>query len=125
MDANEEKSRLLFQLPVPVSFRCLGTGCDAIEYSTEVDRIFQNGFVISSPRVLKVGSSLALKLRLPPEGSGGFYHYMRCAGRVVQKQFVKDGTFGYKVEIESCTLPVEEATSLPLWLHRRNRLSSR
>jgi hypothetical protein len=48
MDANEEKSRTLFQLPVSVSFRCLGTGCDTIEYSTRVVSIFQNGFVISS-----------------------------------------------------------------------------
>lgn len=125
MDGNEEKSRLLFQLPVPVSFRCLGTGCDAIEYSTEVDSIFQNGFVISSPRVLKVGSSLALKLRLPPEASGGFYHYMRCAARVVQKELVKDGTFTYKVEIETCTLPVQEATSSPLWLRQHAGPSSR
>ena len=106
MDANHEKSRLLFQLPVPVSFRCVGIGYDAIEYATHVVSIFQNGFVISSPCVLRAGSSLALKLRLPPEVSGGFYRYVRCTARVTEKQLLKDGTLAYKVEIETGTLPV-------------------
>jgi hypothetical protein len=104
-DANEKQSSLLFQLPIPVSFCCLGFGEDGFEYSTRVISIFQNGFVISSPRKLRVGSLLSLRLRLPPEFARGPFREMRCTGHVAAEQSLKEGELGYKVELDSNALP--------------------
>ena len=78
---------------------------DGFEYATQVISIFQNGFVISSPRRLPIGCLLSLRLRLPPEFVSGPFGEMRCTGHVVGEQSLKDGALGYKVEIESATLP--------------------
>jgi hypothetical protein len=55
---------------------------------------------MTSPLRLGLGSYLSLSLRLPPEVSGGSFSEFRCKGRVVHEQSMKDGTFGYGVEME-------------------------
>lgn len=88
------------QLPIPVSFRCLEFGSDTIEYATETISIFHNGFVLSSPRKLRVGSLLSLRLRIPTEISGGLFRETRCTACVALEQRLKSGALAYRVEIE-------------------------
>jgi hypothetical protein len=89
------------QMPIPVSFRCLETGSEEIEYTTRTVSIFHNGFVMSSPRRLRVGGLLSLRLRVPPEISGSPFIETRCTGYVKAEQKLKDGSLGYRVEIET------------------------
>jgi hypothetical protein len=104
-DAKEKESALLSQLPIPVSSCCLGFGEDGFEYSTQVISIFQNGFVISSPRKLRIGSLLSLRLRLPPEFASGPFREMRCTGHVAGEHSLKGEELRYKVELDSSALP--------------------
>jgi hypothetical protein len=91
---------LLSQFPVPVSFWCLELGSDLFEYSTRVLSIFPEGFVITSPRRLKRGSVLSLRLRVPSDEYDGTYFESRCTGCVVAEQRLKDGGVGYKVQLD-------------------------
>lgn len=95
---------LFFQLPVPVSFCCVGFDADGYEYATQAVSIFQNGFVISSPLKLRTGSLLALRLRIPPDTSG-LFREERCTACVTGEQPGKDEELAYKVEIETASLP--------------------
>ena len=104
MNSNDQQS-LFSQLPVPVSFCCLDFGSDGYEYATKAISIFQNGFVISSPRKLRKGSFLSLRLRIPAESFEGEFPEMRCTAYVVGEQALKDGGLGYRVEIETAALP--------------------
>lgn len=88
------------QLPIPVSFSCLDIGSDMVEYATKTIGIFPNGFVMSSPRRLRVGSMLSLRLRAPAEIPGSPFRESRCTGFVVSEQKLKNGALGYRVEIE-------------------------
>jgi len=96
----------LEELPIPVSFRCLDPGTAAIDYATQVFRIFQNGFVITSPRKLRIGSLLSLRLRIPLELEDGVLRELRCPGRVVAEEARNGGELQYRVEVENATLPV-------------------
>jgi len=98
--SNDRRSPF-FQLPFPVSFRCLEP-LDTAEYSTEAVSTFQNGFVISSPRKLSTGVAVLLTLQI--RISGGHLQMMQCTGRIVSEQTLKDGKLGYKVAIEGADL---------------------
>lgn len=99
MSGNSNHRSLLFQLPVPVSFRCLDCDLDEGELATQVVSIFQNGFVISSPRKLRAGCLVSLRLRVPT--ATGLFQETRCEGRVISEQTLKEGGLGYRVEIET------------------------
>ena len=99
-------SSVFNHLPIPVSFRSLDVGHKFVEYSTCLISLFQNGFVITSPRKLRVGSLLSIRMRMPPEVLGGVYWHRRCAGRVVAEQRANGGSLAYKVEFEPPSLPV-------------------
>lgn len=90
--------------PIPVSFRCLEIGSETFEYATEVISIFNEGFVMSSPRTLRVGTLLVLRLRVPTELPGSPFHEIHCKGCVTSEQRLKDGKLGYKVEIKTALL---------------------
>jgi len=55
---------------VPIHFRCLGMGCDDVEYATETVKIWISGFLMKSRKVLPSGTILYLRLRVPTEISG-------------------------------------------------------
>jgi hypothetical protein len=88
------------------SCRCVaGVGSFTPDYTTQAVSIFQNGFVIVSPEKLKIGSLLSLRLRVPPEVSGGPFWESRCAdARVVTEQLLKGGELGYGVTIKDDAL---------------------
>jgi hypothetical protein len=88
-------------LPIPVSFRSLDIGHGFVEYPTVLVRLFQNGFVISGPKKLRLGSLLSVRMRMPPEALGGNFSHRRCAGRVVAEQRINSGALRYRVLFES------------------------
>jgi len=105
MDPKQKHSLLSNRLPIPVSFRCSEVGSAAVEYTTQAVSIFQKGFVITSPEKLEIGSLLSLRLRVPPEVSGGPFWESHCAGaRVVAEQLLKGGELGYRVTIKGDSL---------------------
>ena len=85
---------------VPLHFRCLGIGCEDVEYTTETVRIWLYGFLMRSRRELAKGTILYLRLQVPIEISGSPFRETRSIGRVVSEQELEDGTVGYSVEIE-------------------------
>ena len=62
-----EHSFLSGQLAIPGSFCCLEWGSDFFEYSTKVLSVFSEGFVITSPRRLRTGSVLSVRIRVPSD----------------------------------------------------------
>jgi len=94
------ESPVLDHLPIPVSFRSLDIGHGFVEYPTGLVSLFQNGCVLSSPRKLRLGSLLSIRMRMPPETPGGYFAHRRYAGRVVAEQRVHGGALGYKVMFE-------------------------
>jgi hypothetical protein len=89
-----------YLLNVPVRFRCFEIVCKDVEIPTKALNVSRSGVFLTSPLRLGLGSYLSLSLRLPPEVSGGSFSEFRCKGRVVHEQSMKDGTFGYGVEME-------------------------
>jgi len=85
---------------VPIHFRCLGMGCDDVEYATETVKIWISGFLMKSRKVLPSGTILYLRLRVPTEISGSPFCEFCSVGRVVSEHELDDGTVGYSVEIE-------------------------
>lgn len=100
-----DNSLLFNQLPIPVSFRCLELGSPSVDYATGPVSIFHNGFVITSPRKLRTGSLISIRMRMPPEKKGERFWDTRCLGRVVAEQKLKDGGLAYKIEFEIADLP--------------------
>jgi hypothetical protein len=90
----------LFQLAIPVSFCCLELGSDFFEYSTKVVSVFNEGFVITSPRLLRKGSFLSLRMRVPSDHYDGTYFESRCTAYVLAEQRLQDGGVGYKVQLD-------------------------
>ena len=89
----------LSQLAIPVSFYCLQLGSDFFEYSTKVVSVFNEGFVITSPRRLRKGGGLSLRVRVPSDQLDGTYFENRCIGHVVAEQNLQDGGVGYRVQL--------------------------
>lgn len=85
---------------VPLHFRCLGIGCEDVEYATETVRIWLCGFLMRSRRELAKGTILYLRLQVPIEISGSPFRETRSIGRVVSEHKLEDGTVGYSVEFE-------------------------
>jgi hypothetical protein len=96
-----DQSLAFNHLPIPVSFRSLDIGHGFVEYPTVLVSLFQNGCVISSPKKLRLGSILSIRMRMPPERAGDDFWHRRCAGRVVAEQRVKHGALGYRIAFES------------------------
>jgi len=95
------KRELATQLPLPISFCCLDLESDFLEYSTRVLNVFNEGYVITSPRRLRKGSFLSLRLRIPTDDYDGTYWEHRSIGRVLAVESGRDGEVGYKVELEA------------------------
>jgi hypothetical protein len=93
------------QLPVPVGFRCLQLGSDPVEFSTQTLRVLHDGFVITSPRKLRTGDILSLRLRMPPENPQDRFWELRRTARVTAEQPRENGRFVYRVEYEPDLLP--------------------
>lgn len=91
------------QFAVPVSFRLLDIESVACELATDAVSIFNQGFTITSPRKLRMGSLLLLRLRIPNDEPDIGYHCAYCSGRVVGDQSTSDVGPRYKIELVSPT----------------------
>ena len=96
---------LLRQLPIPLTFSCLGFGSDRFEYATQALSILPDGFVITSRRKLRIGDSLCLRLRMRPGTPAGCYWEIRRTVCVKAELPPQEGKFCYRVEYESIPLP--------------------
>lgn len=86
---------------MPVHFRCLGIGCEDVEYTTETVSIWLYGFLMRSRRELTAGTILYLRMRVPIEISGSPFCEHHGIGRVVSEHELEDGSVGYSVKFES------------------------
>jgi hypothetical protein len=93
------------QLPVPVGFHCLKPASDPFEFATQTLSILNDGFVITSPRKLRRGDILSLRLRMPPGDLDPRFWEIRRTTRVVAEHPRENGTFVYRVEYEANILP--------------------
>ena len=91
------------QFAVPVSFRLLDIESVAFELATDTISIFNQGFTITSPRKLRIGSLLLLRLRIPNDKPDTGYRSAYCSGRVVADQSTSDVGPRYKIELVSST----------------------
>jgi hypothetical protein len=109
MKQSEKRSNVRCLLQIPVRFRCFEIACANLEIPGQTINISRSGLFLISAQRLKVGSSLSLTLRVPTEISGSAFNELRCTGRVVHEQKLKNGTMGYGVEIERMALPVRQS----------------
>jgi len=96
----DEHALPLSQFAIPVSFCCLDLGSDFFEYSTRVVSVFNEGFLITSPRRLRKGSVLSLRMRIPSDRSDVAYFENRRTGHVMAEQKLQDGGVGYRVQLD-------------------------
>jgi hypothetical protein len=92
---------LFHEIPVPVSFCCLGFDSDPIEYSTRVVSVFHNGYVITSPRKLHKGTLISLRMRIAAPNYPSIFWENRSTARVVAEQPMHRGGTAYKVEVDA------------------------
>jgi hypothetical protein len=81
-------------------FRPLDPGDGGAEHFAEVVSIATWSFVMRSPIVLKIGTAISIRMRIPVEISGRPFHDMRGVGRVVSECKLHDGERGYEVQID-------------------------
>jgi hypothetical protein len=84
---------------IPLHFSYLDVCGQAVEDAAETVNIGTNGFLMKSPKRLKLGALLSLRFRVPMEISDNAVCELRSRGRVVSEHRLEDGTVGYKVEI--------------------------
>ena len=88
-------------LQIPLRFRILEVGSPDPELASETSNISRSGLFMRSPLPLKVGSSLAITLRVPTYLSGSARSMFQCTGRVVHERELADGHIGYGIQFEN------------------------
>jgi len=88
-------------LQIPLRFRILEVGSLDPELASETSNISRSGLFMKSPLPLKVGSSLAITLRVPTYLSGSARSMFQCTGRVVHERELADGHIGYGIQFEN------------------------
>jgi hypothetical protein len=109
MGKSDKRSNARCLLQMPVRFRCFEIARADLEIPGQTINISRSGLFLISAQRLKLGSSLSLTLRVPTEISGSAFNELRCKGRVVHEQKLRDGTMGYGVEIERIAPPVRQS----------------
>jgi len=87
-------------LQIPVRFRSLELASPEPELASETSNISRSGLFMKSPLHLKVGSTLAITLRVPTYLSGSARSMVQCIGRVVHERELTNGDIGYGVQFE-------------------------
>ena|ERR1700760_2337615 len=99
MDA-ERRIPLRYAMRIPLRFRVAEESSAGKEFSSETLNISSQGFCMQIAQRIKVGSLLALNLRVPTEISGSPFVELCCTGRIAWEGSRPDGSFGYGVAIE-------------------------
>jgi hypothetical protein len=95
-----EPSNNYHQTQIRLHFRCVEIDSPNEEYCSETVCIAVSWFLMKSPRPLREGSLLALRLQVPTEISGSPFCVHCVTGRVQSKHQLEDGALGYKVTFE-------------------------
>jgi hypothetical protein len=80
-------------------FQCLDDENEAREYCAQTVNISNDGLLMVSPKHLRVGSNVLLKLRVLVEISGSAFSCTRTLGRIVHRQVPEDGSILYGVAL--------------------------
>jgi len=98
-------------LQIPLHFHIAEIGATQPELASETSNISRSGLFMKSPLPLRVGSPLAITLRVPTYLSGSARSTVQCTGRVVHERHLPDGDIGYGIHFEN--LLTFQGTSIP------------
>jgi len=87
-------------LQIPLRFRIAEVGANEPELASETSNISRSGLFMRSPLPLRVGSPLAMTLRVPTYLSGSARSDVQCVGRVVHERHLPNGDIGYGIQFE-------------------------
>jgi PilZ domain len=87
-------------LQLPLRFRVTEPGSAEPELASETSNISRSGLFMKSPLPLRVGSPLAITLRVPTYLSGSARSLVQCTGRVVHECQLPNGDIGYGIQFE-------------------------
>lgn len=107
----ERRTPSRYPMRIPLRFRVSEDSSSAKEISSETINISSQGFCMQLSQRIKVGSLLALNLRVPTEISGSPFVELCCTGRIAWEGVRPDGTYGYGVAIERLS-PNDEGSFL-------------
>jgi hypothetical protein len=100
MQKLEKRTSPRQSLQIPLRFRVAEAGAPEPEFASETDNISRSGLFMKSPLPLKVGSPLAITLRVPTYLSGSARSMIQCTGHVVHERELPNGDTGYGVQFE-------------------------
>jgi PilZ domain-containing protein len=101
MQKLEKRTSARQSLQIPLRFRVVEVGAAESELASETSNISRSGLFMKSPLPLKVGSPLAMTLRVPTYLSGSARSVVECLGRVVHERRLPNGDIGYGIQFES------------------------
>ena len=94
MQKLEKRTSPRQSLQIPLRFRITEVGSPEPELASETSNISRSGLFMKSPLPLKIGSSLAIILRVPTHLSGSARSMVKCTGRVVHERELPNGDIG-------------------------------
>jgi hypothetical protein len=95
----ERRSDTRHPVEIPLWFHVLLQANDPKEICSETSNVSRTGILMRSPLPLKVGSPIALKLRIPTHISGSARTFFRAFGHVVHEVLLGDGQLGYGIQL--------------------------
>ena len=101
MQKLEKRTSPRQSLQIPLRFRVVEVGATESELASETSNISRSGLFMKSPLPLKVGSPLAMTLRVPTYLSGSARSVVECLGRVVHERRLPNGDIGYGIQFEN------------------------
>jgi PilZ domain-containing protein len=101
MQKLEKRTSPRQSLQIPLRFRVVEVGAAKSELASETSNISRSGLFMKSPLPLKVGSPLAMTLRVPTYLSGSARSVVECLGRVVHERRLPNGDIGYGIQFEN------------------------
>jgi PilZ domain-containing protein len=101
MQKLEKRTSPRQSLQIPLRYRVVEVGATEPELASETSNISRSGLFMKSPLPLKVGSPLAMVLRVPTYLSGSARSDVQCLGRVVHERHLPNGNIGYGIQFEN------------------------
>lgn len=101
MQKLEKRTSPRQSLQIPLHFHVTDVGSVEPELSSETSNISRSGLFMKSPLPLRVGSPLAITLRVPTYLSGSARSTVQCVGRVVHERELPNGDIGYGIQFEN------------------------
>jgi hypothetical protein len=134
----ERRSDTRHSVEIPLWFHVLLQADGGKEICSQTSNVSRTGLLMRSPLPLRVGSPIALKLRIPTHISGSARTFFRAFGHVVHEVLLGDGQLGYGIQLVRplladhdslpatpgyATTAIPEVHPQPLHLHSSNSQS--